>query len=338
MARSRDKAAAKPRRRFIWLAVFMVAVIVAYSGVWFYLARQLESRSEFLISDLANRNVHADCEAMEVRGFPFRLGVFCNSVSAEDRLNRTSLSTGSFRSAAQIYRPNHIVSELDSPAEISVAGGSIVQFDWQSLRSSTIFDLSGLTRASLQSAMLNATVTPAAVSDAVELTTESTELHIRQNNADLDAALRLTGIEISTRSGSFSMPVFDANADLTLADRAWMLSEQQNPGQNPWHDLSASLNAFKADLGDGAHLSLEGPFSIDGSGYLTGKFNLEISGREAWQDFLVKTFPGEAQNIRNAAGLITSLGQSQDSLSLPLNIERGRIMIGFVTLGQLPPI
>lgn len=125
MARSSDKTAAKPQRRFVWLAVFIVALVAAYSGAWFYLARQLESRGAFLISDLANRNVHADCEEMEVKGYPFRLGVFCNSVSADDQLHSASLSTGSFRSAAQIYRPNHIVSELDSPVKISMGDGSL---------------------------------------------------------------------------------------------------------------------------------------------------------------------------------------------------------------------
>lgn len=338
MARSSDKAAAKPQRRFVWLAIFIVALVAAYSGAWFYLARQLESRSAFLISDLANRNVEADCEAMEVRGYPFRLGVFCNSVSADDQRQRTSLSTGSFRSAAQIYRPNHIVSELDSPVKISMGDGSTAQFDWQMLRSSTVFGLSGLTRASLQSSVLDATLAPATLTDVIKLTAQATELHIRQNDADLEAVLRLQATSVSTQAKAFTMPAFDVAVDLTLADRAWMLSEQQSQEQDPWRNLSASLNGLTADLGKGAQLSMQGPFSIDGEGYLTGKFNVELKGREAWQEFMTNAFPGDAQNIKNAASFLTSLGKSEDSLTLPLNIERGRIMIGFITLGQLPPL
>ncbi|MCR9139640.1 MAG: DUF2125 domain-containing protein [Alphaproteobacteria bacterium] len=338
MARSSDKTAAKPRRRFVWLAVFIVALVAAYTGAWFYLARQLESRSAFLISDLANQNVDADCESMEVRGYPFRLGVFCQSVSADDRLRSASLSTGSFRSAAQIYRPSHIVSELDSPVRISMGDGSTAQLDWQTLQSSTVFGLSGLTRASLQSSMLDATIAPAAISDPVKLTARSTEMHVRQQDSDLDAVLRLDAAALTTQAKAFALPAFDLEADLTLADRAWMLSEQQNPEQNPLRNLSASLNGLKADVGDGAEASVEGPFSIDGEGYLTGKFTVELRGREAWQTFLTTAFPADAQNIRNAAGFLTSLGKSQDSLTIPLNIERGRIMIGFITLGQLPPL
>lgn len=337
MARSSDNAPAKPRRRFVWLAIFIVALAAAYSGGWFYLAKQLESRSEFLISDLANRDVEADCEAMEVRGYPFRLGVFCKSVSADDRQHRTTLSTGSFRSAAQIYRPNHIVSELDGPVYISLGNGSTARFEWQSLRSSTVFGLSGLTRASLESAMFDATLTSTSVTDAIKLAARSTELHIRQNDSDLDTVLKLDATTVWTLDKAFNLPALDMEADLTLANRAWMLSQSQNQTQDPWRDLSASLNSLKADLGKGAQLSMQGPFSIDGDGYLTGKFDVELKGREAWQDYLIKAFPGDAQNIKNAAGFLTSLGKSQDSLTLPINIERGRIMIGFITLGQLPP-
>lgn len=206
------------------------------------------------------------------------------------------------------------------------------------LRSSTVFGLSGLTRASLQSSALSASLAPASLSDVVKLTAEATELHIRQNDADLEAVLRLDATSVSTQANAFDLPAFDMKADLTLADRAWMLSEQQGQEQDPWRNLSASLNALDADVGKGAQLSMQGPFSIDGEGYLTGKFNVELKGREAWQDFLTGAFPGDAQNIRNAAGFLTSLGKSQDSLTLPINIERGRIMIGFITLGQLPPL
>ena len=338
MASSRDKTAPRSGRRFLWLAIFIVVLFGAYSFGWFYLAGQLETRSAFLINNLADQNIQAECDSMDVRGFPFRLGVHCNSVSADDRTSGTLLSTGAFRSAAQIYKPNHIVSELDGPVTVSLAGVDTAKMDWQSLSSSTVFGLSGLTRASLKSVLLDAAIVPPNAADAVQVNAQSAEVHVRQNNADLDLALRLDDTAVTSPTGGFALPAFDAEIDLTLADRAWLLSGQQNASRNPWHDLSASLDAFRADLGQGAQLALSGPFSIDGSGFLTGKFDLEIRGRDAWQALLTEAFPEQAQTIRNATGLIASIGQSQDSLKLPLNIERGRITIGFITLGQIPPI
>ena len=337
MARSSEKGAAASRRPLLWLAVFTVALITAYSGVWYYLAHQLESRSAFLINDLTNRNLGADCTDMEVRGYPFRLGVFCDSVTADDRINRLSLTTGGFRSAAQIYRPNHIVSELDGPVTVVGGDGSTAALDWQLLRSSTVFNLSGLTRASLQSSGLDGTLTPATVTDPLKLQAESTAMHVRRNDADLDAVLSLKAANLTTEGNAFALPAFDVEADLTLADRAWILSGEQQ-ADNPWHNLSASLNGLSVDLGKGARLALDGPFSIDDQGYLTGKFNLEVEGRDAWQSILTEALPEASEAIANAAGVIGAIGQSQDNLALPLNIDRGRIRIGFINLGQIPPV
>ena len=335
MATSSDKAASAPSRRILWLAVFIVAAIVAYSGLWFYLAHQLETRSTLLISDLANRDVDAECEAMQVRGYPFRLGVFCDAVSADDRRNRAALSAGSFRSAAQVYRPNHIVSELDGPVTMTAGNGSNATVDWQTLQSSAVFGLSGLSRASLQSSGPTATLTPAGTADAVNIAAESAEFHIRQHDADLDAAVLFAA---ATLGGTgIALPAIDFEAKLTLADRAWLLSVGQGNGQNPWRNLSASLNALTADLGDGATLTIDGPFSIDGNGYLTGKFDLEISGGDAWQTALENAVPADAGATANAAAIIGSMIGAQGTLTLPVNIERGRITVGFLTLGQLPP-
>ncbi len=336
MERSSEKAQAASNRRFLWLGLAIVIAIIAYSGFWFYLARQLESRSEFLLSDLASRNVEAQCDAMEVRGYPFRLGVFCNSVSADDRLNGASLSAGEFRSAAQIYRPNHIVSELDGPATLS-GNGMAADLNWQVLSASTVFSLSGLSRASVQSSDLTAEFRQAAQTDTLGLAAGTSEVHVRRNEADLDAAVRLEAAKLTSGSGSFSLPAFDLQGNVTLADRAWMLGGQQQ-ADNPWHNLSASLNGMSATLDGGAVLEASGPFSIDGDGLLTAKFNLEVSGREAWQDILTEAFPDAADTIANAISLLGGIGRAQDSLTLPININRGRIMIGFIPLGRLPPV
>lgn len=335
MERSSEKAAPAPNRRFWWLGLCIVIAIAAYSGAWFYLARQLESRSMFFLSELSNRNVEAQCEALEIRGYPFRLGVFCNSVSADDRLNGASLLTGQFRSAAQVYNPNHIVSELDGPVSVMAADGSSADMDWQGLSASTVFGASGLSRASLQTTDFTARLEPAALAEALGLAADSTEVHVRRNDADLDAALRLKAATLN--SDAVTLPALDLEGDVTLANRAWMLANG-GPGGNPWHDLSASLNRLTAVLAGGAELSASGPFSIDGEGLISAKFDIEIRGRDAWQQVLAGAFPEATDTIVNAMSLLAGIGSAQDSLTLPININRGRIMLGFIPLGTLPPV
>lgn len=323
--------------RFYWLAGFIIVAIAAYSGVWYYLAGQLESRSRILLGDLQNSNIVADCQDMDVRGYPFRLGLFCSSVAAQDPRSDTAVSAGSFRSAAQIYKPNHIVSELDGPVTVESGIGLLADLDWDVLRSSTVFNLSGIDRASLESKAFKAALTVDDNPNPFRLESESSELHAQQNNADLDAFLRLNSARLVIAGVVNTLPGFDLQADVTLSDRAWLLSGK-NQQQNPLYDLSASLNNLNADIDNGAGLSIDGPFSIDENGKLSGKFSLEIRGMKAWQDFISASFPDQADKIQNMSGILVTLGGSQDSLSLPVDINDGTVRIGFIKVGKIPPL
>ncbi|WP_136658392.1 DUF2125 domain-containing protein [Nitratireductor sp. XY-223] len=337
MARSSGKKPVYSSRRFLWLAIFIVAAIAAYTGLWYYLAGQLESRSQFLLSDLRNQNVTADCRDMDVRGYPFRLGLFCSSVHAQDNIADTIVTAGSFRSAAQVYKPNHIVSELDGPVTVEAAIGLLADLDWEILRSSTVFNLSGLDRASLETRDLRATVTLPGETDPVEVSAVSSEVHARQNSADLDAVLRLSDASLVYGGMLDGATSFDLQADVTLGDRAWLLSGG-GASQQPWRNLSASLNNLNADLDNGAGLSIEGPFSINQDGYLSGKFNLEIRNMQAWQDFVGQVFPQMSDDIANAAGIAASVNGGGANLSLPINVDNGTVRIGFIQLGRIPPL
>ena len=333
----RNKPSNPSVARFYWLAGFIVAAIAVYCGVWFYLAGQLESRSRALLTDLGNRDIVADCQDLDVRGFPFRLGIFCSAVDAQDAASDTVVSTGGFRSAAQVYKPNHIISELDGPVSVESGLGVLANLDWNVLRSSTVFNLSGLDRASMESRSLTAALTIDGNPNPIRVAADSSELHARQNNADLDTVLRLNAAMLTLEGILNGLPRFDMQADVTLADRAWLLS--RNGGrQNPVYDLSGSVNNFNTDLENGAGFSLDGPFSVDGSGKLSGKFNLEIRGMTAWQELIAANFPDQAESIQNMSGILATLGGGEDNLSLPLNITDGNIRIGIIQVGRLPPL
>ena len=338
MARSSGKKPANRSRRFLWLVIGIVVVIAAYTGLWFYLAGQLETRSQFLLSDLRNQNVTADCRDMDVRGYPFRLGLFCSSVLAKDNVADTTVTAGSFRSAAQVYKPNHIVSELDGPVSVEAAVGLLADLNWETLRSSTVFNLSGLDRASLETRDLQAAVTLPGETDPVAVSAVSSELHARRNSADLDAVLRLNTASLVFGGVLDTSTTFDVQADVTLGDRAWLLSGSGGGAQQPWRNLSASLNNLNADLSNGAGLSIEGPFSINQDGYLTGKFNLEIRDMKAWQAFIGKLFPNMSEDIANAAGIAAGINGGGANLSLPINVDNGNVRIGFIQLGRIPPL
>src|SRR5262245_57806709 len=108
--------------RFLWFLVFVAILFGLYSAGWFYLANRLKAQAEATIAALSTGGATADCASLEVRGYPFRLGLFCDSLGYDDGAGNIVVTAGSLRSAAQVYRPRNIEAELDSPLRTAVPG------------------------------------------------------------------------------------------------------------------------------------------------------------------------------------------------------------------------
>jgi len=326
-------------RRLILLAVFIVVLFGGYSGLWWYLAGQLKARSATMLSDLSLSSIDARCEDLQVRGYPFRLGVYCDSVSAVDKRDRSSLTAGGFRSAAQIYAPNHIVSEVDGPVSIVAPTGDSGELEWDVLRTSTIFGLDGLSRGSVQGTDTQAVIQLAATGQKVTLTTDNSEFHTRQSGDDLDAVIRIDKGILAVDPGLDGFPGFSLEADATFTDRAWLLSGRLSSGRDvPWRDVSGSLNGLLLHFDNGAELQMSGPFSVDGRGLLTGKFDMTVHEIGKLLETLADIVPGQEETLRNAAGMLSGVGSGGDGITLPLTIKRGRVSISFFSLGRIPPL
>jgi hypothetical protein len=326
------------RRRLVLLAVFIVVLFGGYSGLWWYLADQLKARSATMLSDLSLSSIDAQCEDLEVRGYPFRLGVYCNSVSAVDKRDRSSLTAGGFRSAAQIYKPNHIVSEVDGPVSVVAPTGDSGELDWQNLRTSTVFGLDGLSRGSVQGTDTTAVVKLAASGQTVKLTTGNSEFHTRQSGADLDAVIRIDEGNLAVEPGLDGFPGFSLEADATFSDRAWLLSGHLSADDMPWRDVSGSLNGLLLHFDNGAEIRLSGPFSVDGRGLVSGKFDVNVQQIGKLLETFATVIPGQEETLRNAAGMLSGVRSGGDGIKLPLTIDRGRVSIAFFSLGRIPPL
>ena len=88
-------AVAKPSptgRKFLWLAAGIVFVIGLYSAGWFLAADQIQKRLTAYLTKGQSIGFSGECAEMEVRGFPFRLGLFCDKVRLDDTRRGASAS------------------------------------------------------------------------------------------------------------------------------------------------------------------------------------------------------------------------------------------------------
>ena len=109
-------SSAAPRgssRRFMWLAIAIVAAAAHYSGGWYRFAGQKDAPHARTVADLNAGGDRADCTNRSIRGYPFRVGLFCDEASFAAADGSASVTATGLRSAANVYQPFRIVGELD---------------------------------------------------------------------------------------------------------------------------------------------------------------------------------------------------------------------------------
>ncbi|MCY1228422.1 hypothetical protein D9M72_407390 [compost metagenome] len=320
-------------RKFRWLTAGIVLVAGIYSAGWFLAADQIEKRLTARLADGQAAGLGGECTNMDVRGFPFRIGLFCDKVHLDDTRHGTSASFGALRTAAQVYQPGHAVIELDGPAEIRASPGLNVFADWTLLHASVRATLSGVDRTSLTYDNLTGRVRLPLAGDGLGFGASHGELHLRQNGADLDAALSVDKLDLRPEEGPSYAPPATVAADLTFTDKAgWMAT---TPTPEMFRGSKGELRQLTLDLGSGMNAKLSGPFSVNDQGLISGEFSLTMTNIEAWRANLVKLIPDDANLVDNTANMLKALANGKDEATVKLNVRDGTAFLAFIPIGVL---
>ena len=200
-------------RRILWLGVFVVILFGGYSAGWFYLADQLVTRAKAAIADANRDGTTVECDNPVVRGFPFRLGVYCDRVAYANATEAVGLTAGNLRTAGQIYDPMRFVAELDGPAMIATPANGSLKIDWEKLRASVRWARPLPERVSVEGGGVEATTatgTPLATVGAFEA-------HMRPNGQDLDLASSFQELALDPALvEGRKLPAFSGESDLTI--------------------------------------------------------------------------------------------------------------------------
>ena len=321
-------------RKIVWLAGAVILACGLYTAGWYGAAEYARPKIAARLAGLAP-GVSLSCAEMEIRGFPFRFGLHCARMAADDTVRGIAVSLGSFRSAAQVYQPSLIVSEVDGPAEIRTTDGMNLSAEWDVLSSSLRLAEDGPERISTVVDNIVARL-PLGEGTAGEARAGHGELHLRDNGGNLDLALLAEQVVV-TGAGAPSLPPLATSADITLTGEAGLL-KGKDPGPEPLRNRSGTLNRVVLDLGEGRVATLSGPFSVDGEGLLSGTFTVEVENVAGWKAAMTTALPQATEAVNTAASALTALAAGQPKTRVTLTADKGRLSLAFIPLGDIPPL
>ncbi len=324
-------------RKVVRLGVLIVLVIAVYSVGWYFAAEFLRNRILTFFGGKNPAGVTATCEDATMGGYPFRFRLNCSRLAFDDHFQGVAASFGPVRAAAQIYNPGHIVWEMDGPAEIRSALGFNTALDWTNMQSSFRIGLSGLSRSSLMMEGLNATVTSTVSSLQLQVTAPSAQSHVRQNEGNLDYATLVRDVSVSLGGTKIALPPVSASLDATFADKGGLLDPRVAQEQK-LYGTKGEIRRMVVDLGEGRVMTLSGPFQVGDDGMLSGRIKVEIEQINAWREAMKMAYPDQSDIIDNVGNILRALAFGRDNSEAEITIENGVAMLGFIPLGQIPPL
>ena len=315
-------------RRILWLGVFVVVLVAAYSAGWFYLADRFVASAKAAIAEANRDGVTAECQNPTARGYPFRLGLFCDRVAYADTASAVGLAAGGFRSAGQIYDPLRFVAELDGPATVDTPRNGSLKFDWEKLRASVRWAEPLPERVSVEGGNVLAglvTGEPLAAIGAFEA-------HMRPNGRDLDLASNFEELVLDPALvDGRKLPALSGETDIVVANGVELAGW---PPEN-LRGQSGTIRTASLSTGPATGATVSGPFSIGEDGLLDATLKVTIRDPNGLGAILAKAFPEKRKEITSVFSALAFMGNDP---TLPLTIERGEAMLAFVRLGRIPPI
>jgi hypothetical protein len=306
----------------------VVLLFGGYSAGWFYVADLLKQETQAAIAEISEGGARAECANPAVRGFPFRFGLYCDRVAFADASRGVGLTAGGFRSAAQVYDPTRVVAEVDGPARVELPQIAPLDLEWQGLRASARLAEPLPERLSVEGRTLTAKL----AADKPLGSLVSFEAHMRPNDGDLDLAARFAGLALDPAAvEGRRLPALSGQADLSITGGAGLAAS----GAGSLRGRAGTVRTLSLTAAPDIEVTVSGPFSIGHDGLLDAELTLSLRDPGGLATLLGNAFPEARQQIATS---LSGLAALRPKPALPLRIVRGRAMLGFIPLGDIPPI
>jgi hypothetical protein len=343
-ARTDERKRSGAMRVFVWVGALVLILAVVGTAAWFYLARELDARVSSALDAAAGGGTTINCPNREVFGYPFRIGLHCDSIAVESASSGIKASAGALRTAAQIYDPTRIVGELDGPLLVDAPNLPPLEMTWELAQASTNLFTQGLMRMSLavDQPALAIRSADGGAAQAPLLTSQRLEIHLARNGETLLAALSDDGVAGQLPNG-VALPSLNVLADVSVDSAGdWLV--RGVPGgrlDEALRGRSGQLRNVSFAFADNVpgSVALSGPFQIAADGRISGDFRLAVADADRIAGAVNALVPGLGGVMQAVAGAITFAGRQENGTSvIDVQVRNGEMRLGFIPLGRLPPI
>ena len=331
------------KRKLTAFVAFLVLLFGGLSIGWYWAAGKLDEQAGLLTADLLKQGRNLECSERSVRGYPFRIGVFCEKIAYADPAAGISVSGQGLRSAAQLYRPGHVVGELVSPYEVVFPGLAPLTIDWENLKSSFNFATSGLRRLSVVADRLAISANDFGQRDLLGSVNEL-QLHARASDGndgnDLEVALSGNQWQIDDNEAGVVEPVsFSLDGQV---DDGFAMVQSGQPLEMILREKGGrlELSGFEFITNSGGSLRIKGPLEVSRSGKVSGKLSLDLEDPQKLINYVVSVFPPAEQALANTSQYLDAVAdKSGDKVrirDLQIQIRDGDVFLGFIQIGEIP--
>lgn len=318
-------------RRIKWLGVGTVCVFALYCAGWFTVASIGQAKITEALNTLNQNGTRVVCDQNEIKGFPFRLGIFCSAVEFSQPDQGIALSAGAMRSAAQVYDPKHGIIELDGPATITLPNALPVTLNWSLLRASARVAQPLPERVSLEakSLILGKPGGPKIMS------ADYAALHMRVEGKDVAFAGEGGDVMVDpTSTPGRIIPQFSASYDVVMDEGVAVIASRQKSMRSISGTVRQCLIIFK----DGGTIKLSGPIKVADDGLLDADLSFDLRDTAPLAIALASAAPEAKSMITNALGAASLTKGDDKPTKIDITIRRGKVSIGFIPIGQIPPL
>lgn len=333
----------RSKRRFGYLTALILILIGAVSAGWYWAAGKLDQSVIAVKSYFELAGKKFECANHEVRGYPFRIGVFCDRIRFDDPGKGVTITGNEFRSAAQLYKPGHVVAEIDGPFDVSVPGLAPLFINWENLKSSAVGGLSGFERMSVVVDDLTVSANDFGVKDLLG-SIEQLQFHARQvsENTGLEVALSAQQWLVDD-GGSGTIQPIAISLDAEMQGLLDYLHQQKDILEEiKLNGAKGFLRNLSITTKDGGNLIVSGPIEINRNGLLSGQLNVDLDDPNKLVGYASSVFPPAGEALGNMTQYLEAFARTNGGKvqirDFKISIKEGKIILGFFEVGTIPAL